>query len=142
MNIPDKKSLINAYLEYGLSIEDATKCAEYEIQNRIWFARYGHLYLKKIYAEAKEYNKRMDAQKQLTEYQESFKRSTYEKRTSAAGLGRKYNNAKPVTDPNGVYYKTTGEMCAAWKVSLSTYCKKRAKGWTMYQALTGNKYAR
>ena len=142
MNIPDKNSLIAEYLTYGMNKEEATECAEYEINNRLWFKKYGNQYVKKILSEAKDYNRRMDAQKQLTEYQTAFKKSTYEKRTSGSGLGRRYNNAKPVTDPNGVYYKTTGEMCAAWKVSLSTYCKKRAKGWTMYQALTGNKYAR
>ena len=83
--------------------------------------------------------------KKLSKYQESFKKNTYkqyEKRQqklneNSEPVGRKYNNARPVIDPDGVYYKTTGEMCAAWGTKLPTYCNRITKGWSMFAALRG-----
>ena len=137
MQLPTKSALIQEYLTYGLNLEQATECAEYELNHRILFMRLGSAYIKYIDAGAKEYNKRMNEQKQLSSSQLEYKKRGFEQRKNLKESGRKYNNARPVTDPNGIYYKTTGEMCKVWNISLSTYCKRRAKGWTMLEALTG-----
>lgn len=139
------KRLIYEYMIYGLSLEEATECAEQQIHHRLEFEKIAQDVLDNITLHAKEYNEKQDAAKKLSKYQESFKKNTYkqyEKRQQKLDenfepVGRKYNNARPVIDPNGVYYKTTGEMCAAWGTKLPTYCNRITKGWSMFAALRG-----
>lgn len=139
----EKEKLIREYLLYGLSIAEATECANKEIAQKVIFDKFGDAYVKKIQEEAVEYNRRIREQKKLNESQIKFKRNGFlmkqanEKKEPGKGSGRKYNNARPVIDPNGVYYKTTGDMCKAWGTMLPTYCNRLAKGWTMLEALKG-----
>lgn len=145
MTIQITQSLIYEYMSYGLSFDEATECAEKEIHHRLEYEEIGQDVLDNIMKHAKEYNEKQDAAKKLSKYQESFKKNTYEQykkrqahlNTGSEPVGRKYNNARPVIDPDGVYYKTTGEMCEAWGTKLPTYCNRITKGWSMFAALRG-----
>lgn len=137
-----REELIREYLLYGLSKAEAEECADSELIHRAKYEKYGSSYIKHIQKKAPEYNWQIYNKKKLNEFQIKRKReklllqqSIAEKKNKSAG--RKYNNAHPVIDPNGVYYKTTGEMCKAWGTMLPTYCNRLAKGWTMLEALKG-----
>lgn len=139
------QSLIYEYMSYGLTLEEATECAKEEIHHRLKYEEIGQAVLDDILEHAEEYNRKQDAAKKLSSYQETFKKNTYKQYVKRRldtddtdkPVGRKYNNARPVIDPDGVYYRTTGEMCKAWGAKLPTYCNRITKGWCMYAALNG-----
>lgn len=137
MQLPTKASLVHEYLTYGLTLEEAQECAEYEFNHRVKFLKLGSAFVEKIDKDAKEFNKKKDEQKKLSISQLKYKKRGFEQRKRAKESSRKYNHARPVVDPNGIAYKTTGEMCKIWGTMLSTYCNRRAKGWTMLEALIG-----
>ena len=132
----DKEELIRTYLKLGCDKDTAIYCAELEITQKAMWEKDCKTVLKKIDKDAVVYNHRLKKKKLLTKRLIAFKKDCYEKRVRKT---RKYNHAKAVYDPNGVFYKTTSEMCQAWGTLLATYCNRRAKGWTMLEALTGKK---
>ena len=130
----DREELVKQYLIYGIPKWMAEECADEEIAHRRLFSANSKKIVKKIDKDAVAYNRRIRERNQLNKAQIAFKKRYF---ASLPKSGRQYNHAKPVIDPHGTAYKTTSEMCLAWGVLLTTYCKRKAKGWTMVEALSG-----
>ncbi len=134
-NVKDDDPLVKDYLLYGLPLADAKICAQNEINHKEFFKNNGKEIIKQIDAEAVAYNKKIRELKKLTKQQIAFKKQLFSSKTK--NKSRRYNHSKPVTDPNGVYFKTTSSMCQSWGVLLPTYCNRLAKGWSIKDALLG-----
>lgn len=132
----DKEEIFKSYLRLGCSEEVAQELTDYEIKHRIHYMVKGHNIVKQVDAGAKEFNRKIKEKEKENARLLAFKKYCYENRVK---LTRRYNHAKPVTDPDGIKYKTTSEMCSKWGVLLPTYCNRLAKGWSMYEALTGKR---
>lgn len=132
----DFESLVREYLRLGLSKAEAEEAAHTEISHKQEFLVHADEEISKIQEYAAHLNQKIAQQKALARelYKAKRQQQLSQKQKTITPY---YRHAKKCTDPNGRQYNTVTLMCQEWGVLLCTYCNRRAKGWTMLEALQG-----